>query len=124
MNTKEIFEKYPKASKKLGEYMVDVMMKSFKDDENIEEIKESLKENQDGLIESIISSNSRILYDFFDKNSLFISIEYFIESEPSFGWSLGNVTNMEIAFQSRHWESRQEAEEEAFYKTFEKLNEL
>ncbi len=115
LNFKEIKEKYPKSYKLLVDWTKGTLL-SFQrmimgdlKQENLPEISDEMGEK---ALEGFIKVNYRLLFDFFDRNDMNISIIY--DGEGLFSFRVGGIVGGSA-------ESRTEVEIDAFNKAFEQL---
>lgn len=106
----ELKEKFPKAIKRFGEYIAPVG-EMFK--ENSPEMQEEIAAE---LVEIVIVNNPKILYDFFDRYKLFISV---MNKGDEQSWH-SSVSSTEF---SEDAESRAEAEQKSYINAFKALEE-
>jgi len=112
----ELLEKYPLASKVINEWVMQQMLKSFKDESVPEEFKNYMLQQgvENDKLAVMIDSQPRFLFDVFDYNNVLIQINVF----KTFSYSIneGDVI-------SGSWETRKECEKHAIAAAFDVLEE-
>lgn len=108
----ELKEKFPKSIKTFGEYILPVL--GVFDLANIDEAERS--ELTDQILDVSISGAPRMLFDFFDKYKLFISIIN-RGDEQSWEYAISGTEFIEVTT------SRAEADQKAYYNAFKALEE-
>jgi mRNA-degrading endonuclease RelE of RelBE toxin-antitoxin system len=88
----ELLEKYPLAKKIVKDWFMKSMLESFKDENVPEEFKQFMLEQgiEDDKVGKLIDVNVRILFDVFDENEIFISINV---TDRKFSYRIDNVIN-------------------------------
>ncbi len=121
MRGAELLKEYPKASDTIRKWFIDKMLESLKDSELVGDFKEYLDlEWMNGeRVSSVIDSSPRSLFDFFDKNHIYILIGIHEDTSdflPQFEYKIGD--------QSGLWYScRKDAEKDAIEEAFRQLEE-
>jgi len=104
MNRDEIKIKYPKSFDTLNEWMNNIV-----------------ETDRIGIWWNVLFSEIRgFLYDFFDEQKIYIEIN-FIDYEPFFAWCISSKTESDLS--RIMYGNRNQAEEQAFSKAFEILEE-
>ncbi len=79
---KELLEKYPKAAKVVKDYYLELFMKGLEgkdfDEDYLEHVRS--QEPQISILENILESSPRALFDVFDDNHIYISMNIKVNS--------------------------------------------
>jgi hypothetical protein len=112
----EFLKQYPISSIKIKDWFHERMIESFKDPEIAEEFKEFILEQgiEFDKIAMLINSNPRMLFDIFDENEIFISINI---KDRKFSYRIDNVIN------PTEYSTRKECELISITRAFEILEE-
>lgn len=88
----ELLEKYPLAGKVIKDWFLQSMIDSFKDETVPEEFKQFMLEQgiEDDKVGTLIDINPRMLFDVFDENEIFISINI---TDRKFTYRIDNLVN-------------------------------
>ena len=116
MNGLELLEKHPLSAKIVRDWFMQKMIQSIKGNEEVpEDFKNFMLELgiENDKIAIMIDGNSRMLFDVFDNNDLFIEI--FMYTDVTFTCKIGNETT------TNSWKTRKDAEAFAIEAAFEML---
>lgn len=88
----ELIQNYPAAGKIVKEWFFKSMLESFKDESVPDEFKEFMLEQgiEDDKIGTLIDINPRMLFDVFDENEIFISVNV---TDRKFTYRIDNLVN-------------------------------
>lgn len=104
----EMLEKYPLSAKVIKEWLMEIMLESFKDETVPEDFKEMLKEQgiENDKVSSLINSNPRFLFDIFDKYDIIIETTIYSNKDltKEFSIKIGNQAT------TRSWKTRKESD--------------
>lgn len=111
----ELLEKYPLASIVIKDYLMEVMLESFKDENIPEEFKEMMRKEgvENDKVAALIDANPRFLYDVFDNNEIVVETHLYPNNE--FTIKIGNQAT------TNSWKTRKEADAFAVESAFELL---
>lgn len=111
-----LLEKYPYAADVIRKWFMGKMIESFKDQSVPAEFKEYMRQQgiSNDRLSTILSDNSRVLFDVFDDNNLIINIIY---TDQGFTWDVEDVKSIQ------YYPSRKNAEFAAVERTFRILDE-
>jgi hypothetical protein len=120
MKASELLETYPKAAIVVKQWYLEKMLESLNTDSLPEDFKEHVRKEgvDDDKIATIIEAGPRALFDVFDENGIFISIEYSLDG---FTWSNMQSDASELK-DTTIYLFRKEAERAAIEQAFELLN--
>ena len=92
MSGLEILEKYPLSAKLVRDWFMKSMLESFNDEEVPEEFKQYMLEQgiENDKVGKLIDVNVRILFDVFDENEIFISVNV---TDKKFTYRIDNLVN-------------------------------
>lgn len=112
IKVEDLNKDFPKAMEKFKEWLKPLYFEKM--DEDI------IKQYGDNLVDVVISHSTRMLYDFFDAQKIFISIR--CDYEKDWNWDIiGEDQN--LIDEKISQDSRPKAEQEAFIRAFKILNE-
>lgn len=120
MNFQEVKNKYPLAYKKF--------IKQFSDMKLYVEITDQgnlILSDDEGLNVYYYERYLRDLYDFFDEQGIHIEITAYYYHELFYEWTICKIKDkaLKVEYYKNKFNTRQQAEEKAFIKSFEILNE-
>lgn len=111
-----LLEKYPYAAEAVGNWFMEKMVESFKDENVPNDFKEFMRQQgiSNDRLAQIIQGNPRVLFDVFDDNNVVINVMCI---HKDFTWNIGDVKG------DRMYSSRKEAELNAVERAFQILDE-
>ena len=114
---------YPKAHNKLKVYGNDLLNIWMREatGQNPEEIKD---EEVEGVLEALLQSNTRLLYDFLDINHVYLQPILLEQLNPENGWGFEISHPGGNEDENAKYDTRKDAELAGFIKSFKILEEL
>jgi len=108
MNGLELLEQNPESAKLICSYYLEKMLESLNDNSLPEDFKDHIRNQgiDNGKIGSIIESNPRNLFDFFDNHNMYINVTSF--SDGSFSYSI--IADIGTSGTSKVYKTRKEAD--------------
>ena len=125
MNGKELITTYPLATEVVREWFLDKMGKSIKADEVPDDFKEYIKRQgiSDYMVESIIDTHPRNLFDIFDENNIYIDIRVCRIHKTDVVFIYKILSGDSKGFSIEFYSHRKDAEQVAVCDAFKLLNE-
>ena len=114
---------YPKVQNKLRTHIRALLTRWIK--EAVQEEPTPITDDYlDQAIDSLIKSNFRLLYDFFDENYIYLQPHLLEQLNPEGGWGYELSFPGGIFDEDQSYNSRREAEDAGFIECFKRLEEL